>query len=253
MTELELRKAICDVGRRLYEKNLALATDGNISVRLGPDRYLCTPSGVSKGFMRPDEILVADGNGRKFSGEGKVTSEFATHMAAYNQRPDVHAVVHAHPPKAIGLSIAEVSLAELVLPEVVYTIGGIPTSDYATPGTEEGAMVIHDLIKKCDALIIDRHGAVSVGRDLFDALYKMEKIEHAAESLLIAHLLGNVRKLGCEQVQKLQVVRKAYNVSGHAYLEAGAECSLAPGAGNQADTPELDAIVEETLRSLGYT
>jgi len=247
MSDLEQRKAICEVGRRLYEKNLALATDGNISIRLGPDRYLCTPSGVSKGFMKPNDLLIADGEGRKLEGSGRVTSEFNTHLVCYRERPDVSAVVHAHPPKAIGLSIAEIDLTELVLPEVVYTIGGIPTSGYATPGTTEGGEAIADLIRQCDAVMLDRHGAVTVGQSVYDALFKMEKVETAAESLMIAHLMGNVRRLNREQVEKLEAVRAAYNPAGRAYVEAGAEDSLAPGA----NTPELDRIVGETLRALG--
>lgn len=248
MTELQLRKAICDVGRRLYDKNLALATDGNISVRLGPDRYLCTPSGVAKGRMEVNDLIIADGSGKKLEGAGKVTSEFTTHLVCYRERPDIHAVVHAHPPKAIGLSIAEVDLTELVLPEVVYTIGGIPTAGYATPGTAEGGEAIVELIRQCDAVMLDRHGAVTVGQDPYDALFKMEKVETAAESLLIAHLMGNVRRLNREQVEKLEAVRAAYSSHGRAYTQAGAEDSLAPGG---QDNPELERIIAQTIQALG--
>lgn len=249
MTELDLRKAICEAGRRLYAKNLVAATDGNISVRLGPNRYLCTPSGVSKGFMAVNDLIVADAKGHKISGDGKVTSEFTTHLAAYEERPDMNAVVHAHPPKALGFTIAGLSLADCVLPEVIYTIGGIPTADYATPATPEGAVAIRDLIKKCDALMMDRHGALTVGVNVFDALFKMEKIEHAAESLLTARLLGNVRRLEGPEIEKLYKVREAYGVSGRAYKCAEESC------GCEAETPpggeHLDEIIDETLRVLG--
>jgi L-fuculose-phosphate aldolase len=223
MSERAVREGICEVGRRLYMKNLAVATDGNISAKLGPDRYLCTPSGVSKFDMKPDDILVADGSGAKVAGEGKVTSEFFTHLAAYEEREDIGAVVHAHPPKAIGFTLAGVSLAEYVLPEVVYTIGGIPTTAYATPATREGSDAIRGLIRRCDAVLMDRHGAVTVGVDVFDALFKMEKVEHAAESILVARLLGKVRTLGPEEVAKLGKVREAYGVSGIAFCVEGSE------------------------------
>lgn len=249
MTELDLRKAICEVGRRLYAKNLVAATDGNISVRLGPGRFLCTPSGVSKGFMAVNDLIVADAKGQKISGDGKVTSEFMTHLAAYEERPDMNAVVHAHPPKALGFTIAGVSLSDCVLPEVIYTIGGIPTADYATPATPEGAVAIRDLIRKCDALMMDRHGALTVGVNVFDALFKMEKIEHAAESLLIARLLGKVRRLEGPEIEKLYKVREAYGVSGRAYQCSSNGCQQDDEL--QEDDAELDKIIDDTLRVLG--
>ncbi|HRI88398.1 MAG TPA: class II aldolase/adducin family protein [Candidatus Hydrogenedentes bacterium] len=249
MTELDLRKAICEAGRRLYAKNLVAATDGNISVRLGSGRFLCTPSGVSKGFMAVNDLIVADAKGNKLSGDGKVTSEFTTHLAAYEERPDMNAVVHAHPPKALGFTIAGVSLADCVLPEVIYTIGGIPTADYATPATPEGAVAIRELIRKCDALMMDRHGALTVGVTVFDALFKMEKIEHASESLLIARLLGRVRQLEGPEIEKLYKVREAYGVSGVAY-----KCSDGCTTEKTDERPnesELDRVIVETLGVLG--
>jgi L-fuculose-phosphate aldolase len=250
-TELEIRKDICEVGKRLYLKNLVAATDGNISVKIGPDRFLCTPSGVSKYNMNPNEILIADGKGTKLAGQGKVTSEFFTHLAAYEERKDMYAVVHAHPPRAVGFTLAGVTLADCVLPEVVYTIGGIPTASYATPASKEGSEVIRDLIRQCDALVMDRHGAVTIGVDVYDALFKMEKIEHAAESLLVAHLLGNVRTLDADQVRKLQGIREAYGVSGRAYTCHVAEYgSTVPQHSSSCDL-KLDRIIEDTLTALG--
>lgn len=211
------REAICEVGRRMYQKNLVSASDGNISARLGDDRYLCTPSGVSKGYMKPEDMVIADGGGEKVSGDGRVSSEFFTHLAAYEEREDVHAVVHAHPPKAVGLTLAGVTLKDFVLPEVVFALGGIPTTEYATPGTKEGAEVVRPLIRECDALLLDRHGALTVGPDVMDAYFKMEKIEHAAESILTAHLLGKIQTLTPEQVEKLFAARGDYGLKGKVF------------------------------------
>lgn len=216
--ELKLRNDICEVGRRMYEKNFVAATDGNISVRLGPGRFLCTPSGVSKGFMTPEDILMADDQGNKIAGQGKVTTEFFTHLAAYEERADINAVCHAHPPKAVGFTLAGRSLAEHVLPEVVMSLGGIPTARYATPGTMEGNAVVRELIRQCDAILLDRHGSITVGADIYDAYHKMERIEHAAETLLVAHLLGAVRTLDTEEVAKLVEARAAYGATGKAYF-----------------------------------
>ncbi|MCL4695220.1 MAG: class II aldolase/adducin family protein [Candidatus Hydrogenedentes bacterium] len=250
MTELELRKVICEAGRRLYEKNLVAATDGNISARLAPNRYLCTPSGVSKGYMHPRDLVIADGKGNKIAGEGRVTSEFFTHLAAYEERPEMSAVVHAHPPKAIGFTLAGVSLADCVLPEVVYTIGGVPTTEYATPATPEGGKVIRELIRQCDAVLMDRHGALTIGVSVIDALHKMEKIEHAAETLLTAHLLGKVRRLERDEVQKLYQVRDAYGVSGRAFKCAECGCTE-PTRESSSSSDALDCAVAETLDVLG--
>ncbi|HOE65527.1 MAG TPA: class II aldolase/adducin family protein [Candidatus Hydrogenedentes bacterium] len=251
MTELELRKAICDVGRRMYTKNLVAATDGNISIKIGPDRFLVTPSGVCKGDMAPNDILLTDSRGVKISGAGKVTSEFFTHLAAYEERSDITAVVHAHPPKAIGFSVAGVSLAECVLPEVVMSIGGVPTTDYATPGSKEGYNVIRDLIRQCDALMLDRHGAVTVGVTVYDAYFKLEKIEHAAETLFIARMLGEVRTLSRDEVEKLAESRKAYGASGKAYTCGGDGCPCKDPCTGKSDS-QMDRFISETLRVLGH-
>ena len=214
----ELRALICEAGRRMYHKNLVSASDGNISARLGGDQYLVTPSGVSKGHMKQDDLVIADGEGRKVSGEGKVSSEFVTHLAAYEERPDIQSVVQAHPPKAVGFTLAGHSLAELLLPEVVFAVGSIPTTEYATPATKEGALAIRLLIRECDALLLDRHGAITVGKNVMDAYFKMEKIEHAAESILTAKLLGNTQTLTPDQMKKLLAAREDYGATGKIFL-----------------------------------
>lgn len=217
VSEMELREIICEVGRRMYDKNLVSATDGNISYKLEDDRYLITPSGVSKGFMQPDDILIADGKGERIAGDGKVSSEFFTHLACYEERPDICAVVHAHPPKAVGFTLAERPLTEYLLPEVVFALGGIPTSEYATPGTPEGAGVVREYIGKADAVMLDRHGAVTVGESVLDAYFKMEKLEHAAETIFTARLLGSTNPLDEEQIQKLFANRADYGATGKVY------------------------------------
>ncbi len=216
-SEHELRELICEIGRRMYAKNLVSATDGNVSVRLGEDRYLVTPSGVCKGFLEPGDLVIANGGAEKLDGEGKVSSEFFTHLAAYEERPDVVAVVHAHPPKAIGFTLAGVPLTDYLLPEMVVAVGGIPTSDYATPASEEGGQVIRTLIRECDAIMLDRHGALTVGEDLLDAYFKMEKLEHAAEAILTAYQLGTPKRMTEEQISKLFDVREYYGIKGKVF------------------------------------
>lgn len=201
---------MCDLGRRLYARNLVAATDGNLSVRLGDDRYLCTPSGVSKGTMAPEDLVIADSSGHLVEGRGKVTSEFFTHLAAYEERPDISAVVHAHPLVATALTIAGFGMMEPILPEVVFALGEIPTAEYATPGTKEGAGVVRGPIRHHDAVLLDKHGAITVGKSLLEAYLKMEKLEHAAQVIMTARLLGNLTTLDTAQIGRIQDAADAY-------------------------------------------
>ncbi|HOJ34106.1 MAG TPA: class II aldolase/adducin family protein [Candidatus Hydrogenedentes bacterium] len=210
MNQEDLREAICEVGRRMYANGFVSATDGNISIRLAPDRFLCTPSGISKGFMKPDDLLIADDKGNKIAGTGKVTSEFFTHLAAYEERPDISAVCHAHPVHAIACTLVGISLTDAILPEVVMSLGGIPTVEYATPAGKEGAEVIRDTIRRCDALIISRHGTITVGHDVFAAYFNLEKLEHAARTILLARGYGEIPALSTEEVEKLHAAHERY-------------------------------------------
>jgi L-fuculose-phosphate aldolase len=186
-TEQQLRHEIIQVCHLLHQKDYCVATDGNVSARLDDERFLVTPSGFSKGLLRPNQLLVIDWEAKPV-GVGRYgpqrdlrpSSEILLHLEAYRQRPDVRALVHAHPPIAVALSIAGISLARCLLPEVVMTLGMIPTTEYATPASAEGAVVIRDLIQRYDALILRRHGSVTVGPTVLDAYLKLEKLEHAA-------------------------------------------------------------------------
>ena len=197
-----LKREMVEICRMLHRKNLVAATDGNVSARVG-DRLLTTPSGVNKGWVKEEQIITVDLNGRLVEGSGRPTSELAMHLTVYRLRPEVQAVVHAHPPLATAFTIAGVSLEEQVLPEVVLNLGVILTAAYATPSSPEVPEAIRELIKTHDALLLERHGAVTVGADLMEAYNKMEKLEHTALVLLMAHLLGGVRVLPPEEVAKL--------------------------------------------------
>ena len=197
------REQICEAGRMLYDLGLVAATDGNLSVRLAPDRFLCTPGSISKGFMTPRDLVIVDAAGNKVSGTRNPTSEILTHLAAYEERADIIAVVHAHPPVATALTIAGVTLTAPVVPEVIMGLMAIPTAGYATPGSSEGANVVRPWIGRDDALLLDRHGAVTVGMDPIDAAMKMDKVEHTAKIVHAALTLGKVQRLDPDAVTKL--------------------------------------------------
>ena len=202
-SEWHVRRSMVEIGRRVYAKGFVAASDGNLSQRLSGDRLLITPSGSCLGELQPGDLPVVDLAGRFLSGPGRPTSELALHLAVYRFRPDVNAVVHAHPPMANAFSFAGQSLAQCVIPEVVVGFGAIPTTRYATPSSPEGAEVIRDLIRDHDGLLLQRHGSLTVGADLREAYFKLEKIEHAAHVTLLARLLGTVIPLSADELQRL--------------------------------------------------
>ena len=209
----QVKQDIVRICRMLHRKNYLAATDGNVSVRLG-DRVLVTPSGVHKGLMEPDQVITVDLEGSVIAGAGKPSSEIQMHLLAYRLRPDVHAVVHAHLPYATSCTLAGISLLEAILPEVVITLGGIPTAPYATPGTAEVPAAIRDFIQEFDAILLSRHGAMTVGRDVTDAYNKMEKLEHTARVVLAARLQGPVPPLPAAEVEKLRRLGEKYRGGG---------------------------------------
>jgi L-fuculose-phosphate aldolase len=215
LTEPQLREAVTQVCHLMWQKGYVAATDGNVSARLGRDRFLCTPSGFSKGLIRAEELVVVDweacpvGPAYGAARDLLPSSEMLTHLEAYRQRPDVQAVVHAHPPTAVALSIAGISLARCLLPEVVLALCLIPTTDYATPSSAEGAAVIRDLIARYDAVVLRRHGSLTVGTSPVDAYLKLEKLEATAVITKTLVELGQDHPLPPEEVDKLVAWRQA--------------------------------------------
>jgi L-fuculose-phosphate aldolase len=214
VVEYELRQEMVRIGRLMWERGYVAAADGNLSARLGSDRLLATPSGLSKGFLSAEDLVVITLDGKpvpSYRGRGqKPSSEILMHLEAYHRRPDVNAVVHAHPPTAVAFSIAGVTLARCILPEVVVTLGGIPTAEYATPGTAEVSESISKAIEQYDAIILAHHGSLTVGPTLWDAYQRLEKVEQAAQITLIASQLGQARALPPEAVDKLMVQRREW-------------------------------------------
>jgi L-fuculose-phosphate aldolase len=211
-----LRCDIVEVGRRLHAREYIASNDGNISVRLPGDRILTTPKGVSKGFMTPDMMVITDLTGKKIAGERDASSELLMHLAVYDSRPDIRAVVHAHPPVATGFAVAGIPLDRAVLAEVVTTLGSIPIAEYATPSTRDLADEVRRYIKAHDGLLLANHGAVTAAGELFAAYYKMETIEHFARISLVARLLGREHLLSREEVDRLQALRGMYGIAAPA-------------------------------------
>lgn len=213
MSELSLRQQISEIGRRLYEKNFVAANDGNISVRLDANRVLTTPTGVSKGFMTPESMVIVDLEGHPLSA-GKPSSEILLHLFAYRERAEVQAVVHAHPLYATGFAVAGLSFDNCVTPEIIVTLGSIPLAPYGTPSTQQLPDTLRPYIHHHDAFLLANHGAVAVGKDLWDAYYKLERLEHYAHILFISRQLGGEKILPKDDVQELLSLRAKYGQTG---------------------------------------
>ena len=249
-SEAQSRADIVEVGRRLWVQGYVASNDGNISVRLSADHILTTPTRVSKGFMTPDMCVVTDMAGVKVRGARDASSELKMHLEVYRQRPDVGAVVHAHPATATGFAVAGVPLNRAVLAEVITTLGGIPIADYATPSTAELPAAIREYIKSHDGLLLANHGALAVAPDLFAAYYRMETIEHFAKISLVARTLGRENLLSRDEVTRLQNLRGMYGISAPAPVctdesAPGAACQVVDAPVSAArlvpDTPVLPA------------
>jgi len=232
-SESTLRADIVEVGRRMYARGYTASNDGNISVRLGADRLLMTPKSVCKGFMTPDMMCITDLEGRKLQGDRDPSSEMLMHLEVYRQRPDVQAVVHAHPPTATGFAVAGIPLDRAVLAEVLTTLGSIPIAEYATPSTKELPEAVRKYIKAHDGMLLANHGALTVGGDLYGAYYKMETIEHFAKISLVARLLGRENLLSREEVTRLQELRGSYGIKAPAPICA--ETGTDPDFGSVPD------------------
>ncbi len=229
--ERQARKDIVEVCRRIYARGWITATDGNVSILLGPDRVLATPTGINKGTLTEDDLIVTDRSGARITGSRPPSSELRMHLAAYDERPDVRAVVHAHPTNCIAFSLAGVSLAQCLLPEIVFTFGSIPTTAYTTPTTEEVPREIKKWLKDFDAMILDRHGSLTVGDDVFAAYDKLERMEHVAEITFRARQLGPIRPLAPEQVSHLQAIGRGLGLPDRKILGSPCDhCNACPSS-----------------------
>lgn len=253
MTLLEHRLSICEVGRWMYERGWVASNDGNISIRLEDGCLLATPTGISKGRMQPEDLIICSMEGEKLEGTRAVTSEIAMHTTVYSMRPDVCAVVHAHPPVSTGFAVAGRALTLAILPEVIVGLGCVPLAGYGLPGTPELTEGMVPYIPKYDALLMANHGAVCYSSDVHSAYYKMETVEHCARITLVAELLGGPKVLPREEVNKLFAARERYGVASRSGMEPGypvvAE-DLQPNEEKISMTKaELISLVDEVLRT----
>ena len=263
-TEEAFRADIVEVGRRMYARGYVASNDGNISIRLDDNTILTTPKSVSKGFMTADIMVVVDLDGKKIRGTRDASSELLMHLEVYRNRPDVRAVVHAHPPTATGFAVAGIPLDRAVLAEVITTLGSIPIAEYGTPSTPELPAAVRKYIKAHDGLLLANHGALTIGPDVYAAYYKMETIEHFAKISLVTRQLGREHLLSRAEVERLQQLRGNYGIKAPAPICADgseranvdqAECQIVEAPASRArlvptDPADLDGEIRLSYREL---
>jgi L-fuculose-phosphate aldolase len=209
MIEHDSRVEIVRIGKLLHDRGLIAATDGNISVRLSENSVLITPTCISKGMMATEDLVVVDMHGRRMCGFRDVSSEIAMHMTIYSMRPDIFAVVHAHPPTATGFAACGLALDQALISEVLLSLGDVPLARYATPGTSELSEALEPFIPDHDAVLMANHGVVTYGADLMQAYLNMETVEHFAKIALVVKQLGCAHPLAADQVNRLQEMRRS--------------------------------------------
>ena len=216
MNYLKEKEAICDVGHRLWQLGFVAANDGNISVKLKDGTFLTTPTGTSKSILKPEMIIHIDENENVLeASEGyRPSSEFKMHLRCYRERPDVNSVVHAHPPVATGFAIAHIPLDDYSMPEAIIFLGSVPIAPYGTPSTEEVPDGIAPFLQEHDTILMENHGAVTVGVDLTQAYYRMETLEHFAKVTLTARQLGGAYELNKDQIDACIKIRTDSNFPG---------------------------------------
>jgi L-fuculose-phosphate aldolase len=255
MKEWATREDIVEVGRRMYQREFVASNDGNISVRLSDNAVMITPTGVSKGYMKPDDMIITDMQGQVVDGAKKPSSEIKMHLEVYRNRAEARAVCHAHPQKATAFAVARKVCKEVALPEVIFSIGSVALADYATPSTQQLPDSIRDIVKTTDAILLANHGALTVGSDVFDAYYKMETLEHYAGIILYARMLGGEQGLTADQINELLRVRR--DVFGKTDLGhlgdgvCGGRDIVAASAPNGSEDELVEKITQAVLAQLG--
>ena len=266
VSEYEIKKQICDIGKRIYDRGMVAANDGNISVKLNENEFLCTPTGVSKGFMTPEYICKVNRDGEVIQANPgfRPSSEIKMHMRVYQKRSDVGAVVHAHPSYATSFAIAGIPLTQPIMPEAVIALGCVPIAKYGTPSTMEIPDAVEEYLPYYDAVLLESHGALTWSTDVLAAYHKMESVEFYAELLYKSRQLGGPKEFDQATVEKLYDIRRQMGLSGKHPADlcpskkagqpschtCGGSCSTST---ESADEELVTSITKKVMEQLGFS
>jgi L-fuculose-phosphate aldolase len=222
----QIRMEMCDIGRRIYNRQFAAANDGNITVRVGEDQVLCTPTMHCKGFLEPDDIVMIDMTGKQLSGKKPRSSEALLHLEIYRQRNDIQSVVHCHPPHATAFAIAREAIPQCILPEVEVYLGEVPIAGYETPGSQAFAETILPFVHKTDVMILANHGTVSYAKTVEHAYWLTEILDSYCRTLILARQLGHVAYLDEPKARELLVLKEKMGFADQRNTEAFKGCDI---------------------------
>jgi L-fuculose-phosphate aldolase len=220
ISEFKLKEQMCDIGRRIWQKGFCAGNEGNHSFRMSEDRILCTPTGISKGNLKPDDLCVVDMTGKQISGRRKRTSEILMHLAIYKARPDVRAVIHSHPPHATAFACAGIDLPTCIHPEAEVFLGSVKTAQYVTPGDTRLGESLLPYVKDSNTILLQSHGVVCFHPDLEQAYYQLEIVDAYARILLLTKQLGSIRPLDGGEMKELLELKNKFGLKD-ARIDAG--------------------------------
>lgn len=246
MNVWQARNTLVEIGRRCYQNGFVAATDGNMSCRVGDRLIAATPSGMCKGMLTAEDIVILDLDGKRVEGKREASSEIRLHLVIYKERADIGGVVHAHPPTATGFAVARLPLATCVLPEIILTLGDVPLAPYATPSTDEVPDSIRPQLRDHDAFLLANHGTVTLGPSVEDAYFRLEKVEQFAKVILVARQLGRIAALTRDDVQKLAAVHPGQERAAQACVQCRGCGEGLPPTGGGVD----DALVREAVKAV---
>ncbi len=250
MNEIKVRQSICDVGQKLYDKGFVAANDGNISVKVSDNEIIVTPTGVSKGGMKPNDLIKMTLDGKVIGSNGRPSSEVKMHIEVYKSNPGVNAVVHAHPPISTAYAVARLPMERPILSEAVVNLGVVPVADFALPGTQDVPNSIKPYVNEYNAVLLANHGLLTWGDDLTQAFFRMETTEHYGKILLYVNQVGQPQELGCSEIESLLDIRKQIGIASGGVPSCKPQ--VEPSKKGSIDEKELvDAITKEVLRQLG--
>lgn len=232
-TESQYRNDIIEICKRLYRNGWVASNDGNISIKIGPDAVLCTPTGMSKGYLTTDQLVKVDMDGNKLEGELEASSEVKIHMDVFKNKPGINSAVHAHPPYSTAFAVAGLPLDQCIIPEIIVSLGSIPLTAYGTPSTQEIPNSIRKYLQDHNAFLMENHGAFTIGGDVYQAYYRMESMELFAKISLLAKTLGNVNNINEENVRKIIDLRSNFIKDDNGY----AGCKIGDKLINSAAPP----------------
>ncbi|MBU8770666.1 class II aldolase/adducin family protein [Cytobacillus oceanisediminis] len=253
ISDREAKELICEIGKRVYNKSFVAANDGNISIKVGDHELWTTPTGVSKGFMTPEMLVKMDLSGNVLEGILKPSSEVKMHLRVYQENPEAKAVVHAHPPVATSFAIAGISLEKPVSPEAIVLLGKVPVAPYATPGTQEVPDSIAPYCRDYNAVLLANHGALTWGRDITEAYFRMESLEHYALMLMYSeHIMQKSNELSTGQIADLISIREKMGIKTGGIPVPGNDKNIRTAPGLQEEMIEsiVQKVTEEVLKNV---